>query len=104
MHLSLFSSVLALAAMPALAATPAKSTKVIEGNFDMVVCASSPRIKVRMENLETTLFVAPNHASLKVFQGWGSVRKTINVEGKPTKFMKVQFARLPGRDGLDMSG
>jgi hypothetical protein len=80
-------------------AAPGSSRNVFNGSPEMVVCVSEPRLKIRGGDLLSVLFTVPNHSPVKVFQGWGSNKKTKNIDGKRVAFVKVQLPNQAERIG-----
>jgi hypothetical protein len=95
-------SALAVLALPvgASGSQAILNTKVIEGSFEQVVCISSGTLSVRSDDLERVLFTVRRGELVKVYQGWGDVRKTKVIGGVTYIFMKVQF---PSREHLSQS-
>lgn len=73
---------------------PSKSTKpakVVKGQFEYVVCTESTDLLVRNESLNRVLFEVKKNEPVKLFQGWGTNRRSRVVNGKTYFFVKAQF-------------
>lgn len=79
---------------PAHAAEP--SITLVEGALDPLVCITSGTLLVRDESLDGVLFSARRADPVKMFQGWGDVKKTKVVDGVTHAYVKLQFPRQAG--------
>src|SRR5688572_11635288 len=78
-------------AEPLEEAGPGSKRKILNGSVDQVVCVNAPNLKIRASDLFSVLFTVPNHSPVKVFQGWGTNKKTKLIEGKQISFVRVQL-------------
>lgn len=81
----------------ATAAPAGQSASVSKGDLTYVVC-SNDSVRVRSaNNLSQIIFSAQPKESVKMFQGWGENKKSINVGGQNVSFVRVQFDDGHGR-------
>lgn len=71
-----------------------------QASLDQLVCIDSGTLSVRSDNLSQVLFYAGKHERVKVFQGWGDVKKTKVVDGVSYSYVKIQFPERP--DGANI--
>jgi murein DD-endopeptidase MepM/ murein hydrolase activator NlpD len=60
-------------------------------SLDQLVCIDSGTLSVRSDSLDKVLFYAAKHERVKVFQGWGEVKKTKVVDGVSYDYVKLEF-------------
>lgn len=71
--------------------TSNQPSKVVKGQFEYVVCTEDSDLLVRNSSLEGVLFSVKKHEPVKLFQGWGTNRRTRVVGGKEHTYVKAQF-------------
>lgn len=77
---------------PAKRSQPAPATpKVVQGEFQYVVCTEQTELLVRNSSLNGILFAAERFEPVKLFQGWGENRRYHRVNGRRLAFVKAQF-------------
>ena len=76
---------------PEAAPSTNATKKIIKGSLEMIVCFTSGTLAVRSEDLNDVLFRVKPFQQVKVFQGWGTNKKSKRIEGVKHKFVRVQF-------------
>lgn len=72
-----------------------RESRSFSGNYEQVVCIGRGHLNARSADLKTVLFAIANHEQVKIFQGWGDVKRQRRVGGRLYTFVKVQ---VPSRE------